>query len=159
MAVSAVNVCIFCFGNSARGDDGLGEALYDALLTEQLRSPQLFAHVHLSLGFQLQPEQVFDMEGADMVIFVDAQTGTREPVTWTPIQPGTQLQFTTHHLPAESLLFLFQKTFNKSAPRSFQLGIAAHQFELGSGLSTPARQNLRLAQQLLLDQLKACAAS
>ena len=154
MAVSPVRICILCFGNSARGDDALGEALFHWLQQQAQQQLTLFANVKSILGFQLQPEQIFDLRDADIGIFVDARANASKAVSWTEVSAGSQLHFSSHHVPPDSLLFLYEETFRTQAPRCFQLEIGAQCFELGAPLSAAASRNLQQAQALLLGKLK-----
>lgn len=155
MAASAASICIFCFGNGARGDDGLGEALFALLQQDRQQQPVLFTDVELVLDFQLAPEHIFDLHRASVGIFVDAQSEADSGVQWERVEKGSQLHFSSHHLPPESLLFLYEETFQVPAPPCYLLSMGAASFELGAPLTPTAVNNLQQAHQLLLQKLAA----
>ena len=159
MAASVVKCCVFLFGNSARGDDALGERLYEILQRDwdahNIERNNL--DLKLIMGFQLEPEHIFDLRDADLGIFVDAHRDGNSGVRWRETAAGTQLQFSTHHLPVESLLFLYESTFGNSAPPCYLLSIAGNAFELGAELSAAAQCNLQIAHRLILEKLQAAA--
>lgn len=153
MDISATSICIFCFGNSARGDDALGEHLHARLQHKIIRNPDAYAHLQLMLDFQLEPEHIFDLQGATAAIFVDAHHHPDSGVHWRPVHPGTQLHFSSHHLPPESLLFLYEQTFGQPAPPCFLLSMGGTQFELGAPISEKASAHLEQAERLLEEKL------
>lgn len=157
MALSPPSICIFCFGNSARGDDALGEHLHARLQEKLTRHPERYDNVRLVLDFQLAPEHIFDLHGADLGIFIDAHENADSGVQWHPVTTGSQLHFSSHHLPPESLLFLYEQTFEKPAPHCYLLSMGAEGFELGDSLSATAQAHLDQAEKLLEEKLRAFA--
>lgn len=157
MAPSPPSICIFCFGNSARGDDALGEHLHARLQQKLARHPERYGNLQLVLDFQLAPEHIFDLHSADIGIFIDAHENADSGVQWQAVTTGSQLHFSSHHLPPESLLFLYEETFEKPAPRCYLLSMGGEVFELGAGLSTTAQAHLDQAEILLEEKLQALA--
>ena len=150
---------MFLFGNSARGDDALGERLYERL-QQDWDAHNIERHnldLKLIMGFQLEPEHIFDLRDADLGIFVDAHHDGSSGIQWREIAAGTTLQFSTHNLPVESLLFLYESTFSCSTPPCYLLSIAGESFELGADLSAAAQRNLQTAHELILEKLQAAA--
>ncbi|MDY6922187.1 MAG: hydrogenase maturation protease [Pseudomonadota bacterium] len=151
-----MRISVLCFGNSARGDDGLGELVYQWLQQQRRQSQGLPAALQLELHceMQLAPEQIYDIEQADCAIFVDCHTGLGQPFCWQRLAAGNRLQFSSHALDPPSLLFLFRQTLKRPPPPCFLLGIGGHQFGLGAGLSAGGREHLQLAQRFLMQQLR-----
>ena len=156
MAASAADCCIFLFGNAARGDDALGEQLHTLLRQELARTDSLLNTIAIRLvaDFQLQPEHIFDLKDARLGVFVDAHHDASSGVQWRQIQPGSQLQFSSHSLPVESLLFLYATSFAQAPPPCYLMTMGGEQFELGAGLSPTAQRNLQTAYPMLLEKLE-----
>lgn len=153
MATSPVDFALFCFGNRARGDDALGEHLHDFLRDWLTRHPAWQSRLRLVCDFQLEPEHIFDLHDARCGIFIDAHHPPDSGVQWRPVSTGTQLSLSSHHLPPESLLFLYENTFAKPAPPCFLLSMGGESFELEEALSPTAQRNLHSAQQLILKKI------
>lgn len=149
MATSPADIAIFCFGNAARGDDALGEHMHAFLQSQLPDNPG----IRLICDFQLEPEHIFDLQGARAGIFIDAHEDAASDVQWTEVKAGTTLTISSHHLPAESLLYLYEETFGEPAPPCYLLTLAGENFELDEGLSATAQRNLRTAQDLILEKL------
>lgn len=149
MATSPADITIFCFGNTARSDDALGEHMH-AFLQSQLPDSN---GVRLICDFQLEPEHIFDLQGARAGIFIDAHEDASSDVQWSEVKAGSTLTISSHHLPAESLLYLYEETFGAPAPPCYLLTLAGASFELEEGLSETAQRNLRAAQDLILEKL------
>ncbi len=152
MDTSPVDFAIFCFGNTARGDDALGEYMH-RFLQEQMTQTGLADRVRLIGDFQLEPEHIFDLKGARCGIFVDAHQDASTGVQWYAVKAGTTLSISSHHLPVESLLYLYEETFAEDAPPCFMLTMGGEQFELEENLSECAQRHLAQAKKLLLEKL------
>lgn len=159
MAPSPARISIFLFGNEARGDDALGEHLHAMLQETFAADPAAYAHIQLILDFQLAPEHIFDLKTADCGIFVDAHTDADSGVQWQAVQPGSQLHFSSHHLPPESLLFLYQSTFAEPPPPCYLLSLGGESFELEQTLSATAQHHLAVAFELIQEKLSLLALS
>lgn len=144
---------MFLFGNAARGDDALGERLHDLLQLHFGQAQGQYEHVRLIGDFQLEPEHIFDLHDADIGIFVDASEDAASGVQWQSVSIGSQLHFSSHHLPPESLLFLYLSTFEQPPPPCYLLTMGAEQFELGTELSATAQHNLAAAFTVLQEKL------
>ncbi|MEZ5507074.1 MAG: hypothetical protein R3F47_03170 [Gammaproteobacteria bacterium] len=159
MAPSPTRISIFLFGNEARGDDALGEHLHAMLQETFAADPAAYAHIQLILDFQLAPEHIFDLKSTDCGIFVDAHTDADSGVQWQRVQPGSQLHFSSHYLPAESLLFLYESTFGEPPPPCYLLSLGGESFELEQTLSATAQQHLAVAFKLIQEKLALLAQS
>jgi len=176
MVASTMRISLLCYGNPDRGDDAAGSIIYQwatQLMMQQASLPDAL-ELHLVEDFQLAPEHIYDLQGSAVVIFVDcmmleedeekekgneADNSKGEPI-WKPLQAGHGLMFTSHSLPPESLLFLYQTSFHQPAPPCFLLGIPGRNFTLGSPISAATQTAITAAQQLLLAKLhEFCAQS
>jgi hydrogenase maturation protease len=131
---------IFGFGNPARGDDALGP-----LLLERLESRSKWECEEYLTDFQLQVEHALDLQGRDLVLFIDAHLSCCPPFRLQALSPAHDLSYTTHAMSPASLLQVYLQVFGVSPPPSFLLSIRGMSFELGDGLSTEAQCHLEAA--------------
>ena len=130
---------VFTWGNPSRGDDGLGPAMYELLLQEDLQG------VDLLTDYQLQIEHAIDLEGRRRVLFVDASTSASAPFEFDRLQPEQDSSYTTHAMSPQSLLSVFQQVNGCAPPPAWLLSIRGYDFGLGKPLSAEARSNLLAA--------------
>lgn len=128
-------VVVFACGEPLRGDDGAGPAAVDRLSAET----RVVADVRPCRS--LSAEDLLALSPEVAVVVVDAVTGPpagtiverrladleRIALSWQPVS-GHQLPLATTVLLARALGWTGQGTF---------VGIGAHSFELGEGLSQP----------------------
>ena len=148
-------VSVFFFGNPDRGDDAAGHILQQWAEQNLTRTAEQNAELSFRFiyDFQLEPEHIFDLDGCDMAIFVDCVLNQESPTSWSRLQTGSQLMFTSHSVTPESLLFLFETTLKKNAPPCYLLGITCNQFQLGAALSDQTRNAIEEAKNLLHSKL------
>lgn len=133
------NTHLFAIGNSGRQDDGLGWALAGAI--EQ----RGFFKGKVHYRYQLQVEDADVVAQAHTVIFVDAFKGfLPQGFSWKPCEPAIEFHFSTHAIAPESILFLSKDLFG-AEPKAFCLLIQGHAWELETGLTLAAKQNLYAA--------------
>jgi hydrogenase maturation protease len=130
---------VFTWGNPSRGDDGLGPAMYELLLKEDLQD------VDLLTDYQLQIEHAVDLEDRKRVLFVDASTSASAPFELTRLQPDQDTSYTTHAMSPRALLSVYQQVNGRSPPPAWLLSIRGYDFGLGLPLSTAANENLLAA--------------
>jgi hydrogenase maturation protease len=124
------------FGNSLRGDDGLGQAAAAALAAAPPEGAVVLA------THQLTPEIAQQLAAVELAVFVDAAAGAAagsiavEPVAPTGGGPGLD-----HHLDPPALLALSARLYGR-APAAFLVRVGAGSFELGAELSAPVRAAL-----------------
>lgn len=139
-------VLIFAVGNESRGDDALGPLLLrelDVWLTGSGLSDQ----VDLLEDFQLQVEHALDMQGRQLVLFVDAGMDTAVPYAFYRVQPDAAPVLYSHALAPEALLEVYEQFYREAPPAVFVLCIRGERFELGEGLSPQAAERLMLASE------------
>ncbi len=130
---------VLACGNVSRGDDGLG--------------PLLLARVEaLGMGwltaiedYQLNIEHALDLDGADLVLFIDAGSGTPAPYSFSEAAADRALSHSTHALEPPAVLATFERITGRPPPPAFVLTIRGVQFELGAALSSEASAHLESA--------------
>lgn len=129
-------------GNPARGDDGLGPALVEALRDE----PGLEAIT----VFQLQIEDALLLADRPAVLFVDAARPGHagEGVTLQSISAQPDRAPISHALRPEALLAVARDVLGQAPPPAWLLAVQGAQFGLGEGLSVAAVTRLSVAQTL-----------
>lgn len=130
-------VLIFAIGNESRGDDALGPLLLrelDVRLTASGRSAQC----ELLEEFQLQVEHAMDMQGRELVLFIDAGMDTDAPFSFYRAQSSDTPVLYSHALPPEALLKVYEQFYQEAPPDVFVLCIRGERFELGEALSSAA---------------------
>lgn len=140
---------IFAYGNPSRGDDALGPQLLDLLAESRARHPE-WPELELVTDFQLQVEHSVDLEGRDLVLFIDASVSCPSPFLLSPLQPAQDARYTTHEMSPEAVLHVFEQVYQRPAPTSFLLSVRGESFELGDALSRAAVENRDVALALLV---------
>ncbi|WP_420631677.1 hydrogenase maturation protease [Candidatus Leptofilum sp.] len=126
-------------GNPLRGDDGIGWAVVDRLLTEPFEGITA-VHTH-----QLLPELIDRFHEAAQIIFVDASmVGKLGNVTVTAVSPATDGTTASHHLHPGVLLALGVKLYGRMPPAHL-VTITGHNFGYREELSTLVEQAIRVA--------------
>ncbi|MDK9696035.1 MAG: hydrogenase maturation protease [Siculibacillus sp.] len=132
-------VVVLGWGNESRGDDGLGPAL-----TRRIEAVGL-PHVTAIEDFQLQLEHAVDLEGADLVLFVDASLAAPHPFAFTETAAREGLTHTSHAMAPEAVLDVFTRVMGRPPPPAFVMGLRGEAFELGTGLGAAAVERLEAA--------------
>lgn len=128
---------IITLGNEARGDDGVGLAVFEWL---QHNAGSYRADVlHFT---QLQPEHVALLEGRHAVLIVDCAHQQKELIELKPIAPLFTHYFSSHIVPPEVLLGWYEQLQEMPAPACFLLTVLGARFELGETLSADVQQAL-----------------
>jgi hydrogenase maturation protease len=126
-----MNCLIIGYGNTLRGDDGVGQAVADRVNAWNLKNVR-----SLSLH-QLTPEIAATIAETETVIFVDAISPTEEPISVVqvhPIQAEAATSQWGHFQDPRSLLLLTQKLYGKT-PIAYQILIPAENFAFGETFS------------------------
>ncbi|MBL7005258.1 MAG: hydrogenase maturation protease, partial [Gammaproteobacteria bacterium] len=140
-------VVVFAIGNPSRGDDALAPTLVEVLKVNGL--PE---QVELIDDFQLQIEHTLDLKNRSLILFVDACMSCCEPFQFNKAIASVDPSFGAHELSPSGLLEVYQQTNKKNITNAYVLAIKGYQFDLGSPLSTKAKNNLDQALKLC-DQL------
>lgn len=138
--MNSAPLLLFGYGNVARGDDGLGPLLIEAL------EPQLDARqVSCLTDFQLQIEHMLDMQQRQVVVFIDAAVDCPQAFALSRLQPVHDNSYTSHAMTPAALLLAYQTTLKSPPPPCFLLRIQGQSFALGDGLSPLAASHLQHA--------------
>ncbi len=137
-------VLVFAIGNESRGDDALGPLLLRELAL-WLNDNGLDENFELLEDFQLQIEHAMDMEGRQLVLFIDAGMDTPAPFSFYPIKASGEATLFSHALAPEALLKTYEQFYGAASPAAFVLCIKGTDFELGEPLSNPAAENFAAA--------------
>ena len=132
---------IFGYGNPSRGDDALGPLLLERLQADGLTD------IEFLTDFQLQVEHALDLEGRDLVLFIDAHVSCAPPFAFTALLPEGDRSYTTHAMSPAAVLQVYQQINRRPPPPSFLLSLRGERFELGEDLSPAAQANLEAALQ------------
>lgn len=147
MANDAKQTKLLCFGigNVSRGDDALGPSLLDFIEAET----PLF-QITKEEVFQLQPENLYELSGQDVVLFLDADARFKKDISFESIEPhAVESAFVSHALSPQRLLSMHQELADQSTPAAFLLSMGAADTELHEGLSEQGKLNLDSARQLI----------
>jgi hydrogenase maturation protease len=134
------------YGNSLRGDDGVGP-----LVAEQVAAWSLPDVRSLSVH-QLTPELAAEIAQAEVVYFVDACVG-RSQASIEPIEP-VEVTSRIDHLWSPSVLLHLAQTLYDADPAAYQILIPAIQFDYGETLSEIARDGADWAIAKLASELR-----
>lgn len=135
---------LFGYGNPGRGDDALGPELITRIERMQL------SEVECQNDMQLQVEHVTDLNGYDLVLFVDADMSCAEPFEFNQIVAGKDDSYTSHAMSPFALLHAYRQVYGMDPPPAFLLRIRGYDFGLGDPLSDKASVNLQAATKLVI---------
>ena len=141
-------VVVFAVGNPSRGDDAIGPVICGRL-AKWLENEGLTERVELIEDFQLNIEHALDLQGRELVLFIDAGQNTPTPFIFARIYPSTATAHTTHALPPEAVLQVYRQMEDKEPPPSFVLCVRGEGFELGADLTPAAMAGIEAAMDLL----------
>lgn len=137
---------ILGYGNSLRGDDGVGPACVERLRRDGTDGILLCGKTHLTI------DDSFDIAGAETTIFVDACVSGGEPFVFHEVTPVPSPSFSSCLATPGFVLYLCRRFFNPDA-RAFLLAIRGYTWDTGEGLSPRAAENLTAACGFLRDIL------
>lgn len=125
------------YGSTLRGDDAVGR-----LAAEQLQAIFTGRELDIRSVHQLTPELMEPISRAERVIFIDASLGLKPgEVLERDLSSEAAPQAFTHHAAPEALL-VGARTLYGAAPIATSITVGAASFEIGEGLSDPARRGL-----------------
>ena len=130
-------VLVIGYGNTLRGDDGIGPAV--AREIDRLALPD----VRVIVAQQLTPELAADLADARRVVFVDAAI-TDTPVRVAELAPDESDPPLTHAPHPGALLALARAIYGHS-PEAWLMTVTGENFDHQEGLSELARAHVLLA--------------
>ena len=140
-------VLVLAVGNPSRGDDAIGPELAARLEAAGLPGVEVVSE------FQLQVENALDLVGRELVIFVDAGTGTPAPFELRRVHPAAEFLHTSHALSPEAVLATYRRVTGNEPPEAWLLCVRGESFELGEALSPAAAANLESAWLALMERV------
>jgi hydrogenase maturation protease len=136
--VTGAGVLVVGYGNSLRGDDGIG--WYAA---GRLASDPRLAGARVLARHQLVPELAVDVSRASLVVLVDASVeGDPGSVRVRKLEPRPAAPAAwTHHLDPEALAWLAEALYGATPPMLL-VSVTAGSFAQGDGLSSTLERAL-----------------
>jgi hydrogenase maturation protease len=131
------DVLVIGYGNTLRGDDGIGPAVAEVVAGLGLPGVRVLV-VH-----QLTPEVAADLTEARLAVFVDAAV-CGEPVTAVRIEASAAGAVLTHAADPRGLLALCIAVYQR-CPEAWLVTAAAADFDCRDGLSPTGAANARAA--------------
>ena len=142
-------VLLIGYGNPAREDDGLGPAAAEIIEKLEIEG------VSVDSNYQLMVEDAASVARHDVVVFVDAATQGKNPVTFYELEPKRSENFSSHSVAPEAILGLTHDLFNAET-RGFMLGIRGYSFDMfKEEMTTEALKNLDVAVKFITPLLEA----
>jgi len=132
-------VLVIGYGNTLRGDDGIGPAVAEAV-------QRSVVGIDVRMMHQLTPELAEDLAHAEVAVFVDAADG-QPPGTVRVIEvegPPVARREGSHTVDPGWLIRITNVLYGRS-PRAFAVLVGGMDFELDAGLSPAARQGVKEA--------------
>lgn len=130
------------YGNTLRGDDGVGPRVADAV--EALHLPG----VRTLVCQQLSPEHAAPIALADTVIFVDAAVDAPKEVQLRPLEPNDTSQLMAHAADPRTMLALSRDVFGH-VPHAWWLTIPAERMEFSETLTGSAQHGVAEAVKII----------
>jgi len=130
---SKPTLLVIGYGNSLRGDDGIGPRVVEAV--EALGLPG----VRTLVCQQLSPEHAAPISLADRVVFVDAAVDAPREVQCRRLEPGDTSQLMAHAADPRTMLALSRDVFG-SVPLAWWLTVPAEKMEFSEALTPLAER-------------------
>jgi hydrogenase maturation protease len=132
-ATMKTELLVIGYGNTLRGDDGVGPRVAEAV--GSLRLPG----VRTLVCQQLSPELAAPISLSETVIFVDAAIDAPREVQLRPLEPGHSTQLMAHAADPRTMLALSRDVFGQ-VPRAWWLTIPAVKMEFSEDLTPEAQR-------------------
>jgi len=132
------NLLVIGYGNTLRGDDGVGPRVAEAI--EKLNLPG----VRTLICQQLSPEYADPVSRAHTVVFVDAAVDAPREVRLRKLEPGESSQLMAHAADPRTLLALARDVFGH-APQAWWLTIPAVKLDFSETLTPEAQRGFEVA--------------
>jgi hydrogenase maturation protease len=147
-AIAEAEILVIGYGNTLRGDDGVGPRVAEVIGTLGLTG------VRTLICPLLTPELADPISRAQTVIFVDAAVDAPQEVQWRELLPNPTSQIMAHAADPKTMLALARDVFGR-APQAWWLTIPAVDLGFSEEFSPAVRRNFGIA----VDQIRAfCAA-
>lgn len=140
----AAKVLVIGYGNTLRGDDGVGPRVAEAV--GRLGLPG----VHTLVCALLTPELADPISRAERVIFVDAAVDAPQTVQWRELQPNESSQIMAHAADPRTMLALARDVFGR-APQAWWLTIPAVDLGFSEEFSPAVQKDFGVAVKKIQD--------
>lgn len=137
------NVLVIGYGNTLRGDDGVGPRVAEAV--ERLALPG----VRTLVCPLLTPELADPISQVATVIFVDAAVDAPQEVQWRQLQPNESSQIMAHAADPRTMLALARDVFG-CVPQAWWLTIPAIDLGFSEEFSPAVQKNFHVAVEKIL---------
>ena len=127
------NLLVIGYGNTLRGDDGVGPRVAEAVGSLRL------AGVNTLICQQLSPEHADPISKADVVVFVDAAVDAPKKVQLRRLEPNESSQLMAHAADPRTVFALARDVFGH-VPCAGWLTIPAVELEFSETLSPEAQR-------------------
>lgn len=135
-------IWIIGYGNSQRGDDGIGPYIVKKLKKQMIHYEQIrFRSIR-----QLTPDLIHDLRCADVVIFIDATVEVFHK-GWQlfKVKPDLEcLPFLSHHFSPAFLMGLFRSVYQR-CPKVWMVSVQGYDFDLEEGFYPETKRNIEKA--------------
>ena len=121
------------YGNTLRGDDGVGVRVAEAVEAWELPDVEVIA------CHQLMPELAEAVARAHRVVFVDAAVDAPRDVQWRRLEPATSSQLMAHAADPRTLLAMARDVY-QHCPEAWWLTIPIEMIEFAESMSPFAQQ-------------------
>lgn len=139
------NTLVIGIGNNTRQDDGLGWNFLELLETEGFNADNLLQK------YQLMVEDSYLISAYKTVIFIDAcKSELKGGFAFERIYPAEEVSFSTHSVPPNQILNLCKTIYAKN-PKAYLMKIQGYNWDIGVGLSKPAKTNLTNASTYFIE--------
>jgi hydrogenase maturation protease len=145
---SSGDFLVIGYGNTLRGDDGVGTGVAEAI--ERLN----LAGVRTIACHQLTPELAEPISRAREVVFVDAAASANGEIQLADLQPAKSGRVMTHVADPGTLLAWARDLFGH-CPRAWTLTIPARSTDFGEELSPSTRDDMESAVKRIRDLVAA----
>ena len=142
--VAAADILVIGYGNTLRGDDGVGPRVAEAVA--QLALPG----VRTIVCPMLTPELADPISRARKVIFVDAAVDAPSEVQWRKLEPNETSQLMAHAADPRTMLALARDVFGQ-VPEAWWLTIPVVDLSFREEFSPTAQRGLAEAMEKLQD--------
>jgi len=135
---AARGILVIGYGNTLRGDDGVGPRVAEAI--EQLNLPG----VRTLVCQQLSPEHAEPVSLAHIAVFVDAAVDAPREVQFRKLEPAGSSQLMAHAADPRTMLALARDVFGH-VPEAWWLTIPAVKLDFSEELTPEAQRGLEEA--------------
>src|SRR5512135_1296282 len=124
-------ILVIAIGNESRGDDAIAPLLLREF-GDWLEKKQLSEKFELLEDFQLQVEHAADLDGRELVLFMDAGMNTPDPCHLYPVRAIDSSTVFSHAITPDAVLSTYVQVYGRPPPPSFVLCVRGEHFELGT---------------------------